>query len=297
MELQTLLDGVDVFLNNFLPQQLKSMELLPGQLMLNRPRLIIGNLSSYGSEGPNATWPGYDATVQARTGIMHVTGEASGQPVRAGVSILDIGSGTWLALGILAAIVKRERTGLGSLVETSLFESGALWVSYHLAAHELTHNASVRSGSGHPAFSPYEIFLTQKGTICIGVGNNSIFTKLCELLERRDLITDPRFVNNVDRVANAIELKTQIESALARKSAVEWASELANGGVPADRVQLPENLFDDDQARAMKIMVEYPDAMTPITTLPGLPLRFDGVRPPIRIPAPHFSAAPDPKIS
>ena len=297
MELQTLLDGVDVFLNNFLPQQLKSMELLPGQLMLNRPRLIIGNLSSYGSEGPSATWPGYDATVQARTGIMHVTGEASGQPVRAGVSILDIGSGTWLALGILAAIVKRERTGLGSLVETSLFESGALWVSYHLAANELTHNASVRSGSGHPAFSPYGIFQTQQGTLCIGVGNNSTFTKLCELLERRDLITDPRFINNVDRVANAIELKSLIESALSRKSAIEWASELANGGVPADRVQLPENLFDDDQARAMKIMVEYPDSMTSITALPGLPLRFDGVRPPIRIPAPHFSAVPDPKIS
>lgn len=294
-ELESLLDGVDVFLNNFLPQQLKSMELLPGQLMLKRPRLIIGNLSSYGSDGPSATWPGYDATVQARVGIMHVTGEASGPPVRAGVSILDIGTGTWLALGILAAIVKRERTGLGSLVETSLFESGALWVSYHLAAHEITHNPSVRSGSGHPAFSPYGIFLTQKGTICIGVGNNAIFTKLCELLGRKDLITDPRFINNVDRVAHATELKTEIENALAGKSADEWASDLANGGVPADRVQLPEYLFDDAQALAMKIMVDYPDSMTPINALPGLPLRFDGVRPPIRTPAPHFDAGPEHK--
>lgn len=120
--------------------------------MKERPGLIIGNLSSYGATGPSSSWPGYDATVQARTGIMHITGEVGGSPVRTGVSVLDIGSGMWLALGVLAAIVKRDRTGVGSLVETSLYETGVAWVSYHLAAHELTGQSSVRSGSGHPTF-------------------------------------------------------------------------------------------------------------------------------------------------
>jgi crotonobetainyl-CoA:carnitine CoA-transferase CaiB-like acyl-CoA transferase len=285
--LETLLDTTDVFLTNFLPPRLETLGLLPEDLMQQRPRLIIGNLSSYGSTGPDSPWPGYDATVQARTGIMHVTGEPNGRPVRTGVSVLDIGAGTWLALGILAALVQRDRTGKGSLVETSLFETGALWVSYHVAANELTGKASVRSGSGHPTFSPYGIFTTKDGEICIGVGNNNIFSKLCNLIDRRDLIKDPRFINNVDRVTHVPELKMEIEIGLSQHDANYWAKSLGAAGVPADRVVLPEDLLHDEQARAMNIMLEYPDDSTRVKMIPGLPLRFDGIRPPIRIPAPH----------
>lgn len=286
-ELEKLLDTTDVFLTNFLPARLKTLGLLPEDLMQQRPRLIVGNLSSYGSTGPNAASPGYDATVQARTGIMHVTGERDGQPVRAGVSVLDIGAGTWLALGILAALVQRDRTGKGALVETSLFETGALWVSYHVATNELTENASVRSGSGHPAFSPYGIFATKSGTICIGVGNNNIFGKLCQLIGRTDLINDPRFINNVDRVAHVPELKFEIEIGLSTNDATYWANTLGVAGVAADRVALPEDLLHDAQAEAMNIMLGYPDESTKVRALPGLPLRFDGSRPAIRMPAPH----------
>jgi len=286
-ELEKLLDATDVFLTNFLPARLKTLGLLPEDLMQQRPRLIVGNLSSYGSTGPDAASPGYDATVQARTGIMHVTGERDGQPVRAGVSVLDIGAGTWLALGILAALVQRDRTGTGALVETSLFETGALWVSYHVATNELTENASVRSGSGHPAFSPYGIFATKSGTICIGVGNNNIFGKLCQLIGRADLINDPRFINNVDRVAHVPELKVEIEIGLSTNDATYWANTLGVAGVAADRVALPEDLLHDAQAEAMNIMLAYPDESTKVRALPGLPLRFDGSRPAIRMPAPH----------
>jgi crotonobetainyl-CoA:carnitine CoA-transferase CaiB-like acyl-CoA transferase len=287
IELGRLLDTADVFLTNFLPTRLKTLGLLPEDLMQQRPQLIIGNLSSYGSAGPNAASPGYDATVQARTGIMHVTGEPNGQPVRAGVSVLDIGAGTWLALGILAALVQRDRTGKGALVETSLFETGALWVSYHVAANELTKNASVRSGSGHPAFSPYGIFATKSGNICIGVGNNNIFGKLCQLIGRPDLINDPRFIDNVDRVAHVPELRIEIEIGLSLNDATYWANSLGAAGVPADRVALPEDLLQDAQAKAMNIMLAYPDESTKVMELPGLPLRFDGSRPAIRMPAPH----------
>lgn len=286
-KIQELLDGCDVFLTNFLPAQLEKFGLQPAELMKVRPQLIVGNLSSYGSIGPSAQWPGYDATLQARTGIMNVTGEASGSPVRAGVSILDLGAGTWLAMGILAAIIKRDRTGNGSLVETSLFETGATWVSYHLSAYELSGNPSIRSGSGHPAFSPYGLFATKDGDICIGVGNNVIFAKLCRAIGRRDLIENKLYTENLDRVTNTKALKVEIEKGLSSKGAVEWTKILCDAGVAAEQVLQPEALLNDLQAQAMGVLLDYPDESTQLHSIPGLPLRFDGVRPGITKPAPH----------
>jgi crotonobetainyl-CoA:carnitine CoA-transferase CaiB-like acyl-CoA transferase len=288
-KLYELLDSCDVFLTNFLPAQLEKFGLTPSELMESRPGLIIGNLSSYGTQGPASSWPGYDATLQARTGIMQVTGERDGPPVRAGVSILDLGAGTWLALGILAAIVKRQRTGAGSLVETSLFETGATWVSYHLAAYELTGDVSIRSGSGHPAFSPYGIFQTGEGDICIGVGNNAIFAKLCTAIGRSELITDPRYAENVDRVQNAATLKVEIEGSLKSHPASHWVEILCGSGVAAEEVRRPEALLTDEQAEAMGVLINYPDDSTEVQVVPGLPLRFDGVRPQVRMPAPRRS--------
>jgi crotonobetainyl-CoA:carnitine CoA-transferase CaiB-like acyl-CoA transferase len=285
--LDELMNDADVFLTNFLPERLAALNLKPADLMKKFPRLIVGNLSSYGSAGPDASIPGYDGTIQARTGIMHVTGEAEGDPVRAGVSVLDVGGGMWLAIGILAAIVERNKSGKGTLVETSLFETGATWVSYHLSAEQLSGLPSVRSGSGHPTFSPYGIFATGNGVICIGVGSDNIFEKLCTLIGRADLISDPRFISNADRVANKKILKLEIEKALLSKSAIDWAELLGRNGVPADRVALPEELFDDKQAEAIKVLLPYPDSDSKVKEIPGLPLRFNGQRPPIRKPAPH----------
>ncbi|MEI8066985.1 MAG: CoA transferase [Actinomycetes bacterium] len=281
------LADADVFMTNFLPDRLAKLGLDSDSMRERWPRLIIGNLSSYGVEGFSSTWPGYDATVQARTGIMHITGERDGAPVRTGVSVLDIGSGMWLAMGILAAIIKREKTGVGSLVETSLYETGVVWVSYHLAAYSLTGNPSVRSGSGHPTFSPYGIFHAQDADICIGVGNDAIFAKLAMLLGRQDLVTDPRFVLNVDRVANALALTHLINDALQAKSAFDWTVLLTKNGVPADVVVPPEKLFQDPQAEANKILMAYPDDTSAVNQIPGLPIRFDHQRLPIRKAAPH----------
>ena len=285
--LAELLATADVFLTNFLPDRLHALGIDPEHLMERHPRLIFGNLSSYGTTGPDASAPGYDATVQARTGIMHVTGEPDGNPVRAGVSVLDVGGGMWLAIGILAALVERNNTGKGKLVETSLYETGATWVSYHLSAEQLTGAPSVRSGSGHPAFSPYGIFTTKDGTLCIGVGSNNIFAKLCTLIEREDLITDLRFAANVDRVKNAKELKVEIEKSLTQNSAQHWAELLGRNGVPADRVALPEELHHDKQGSAIDLLLPYPDSESKVKEIPGLPLRFNGKRPPIRKAAPH----------
>jgi len=285
--LDNLLDSADVLLTNFLPEKLAEYHLTPDELMTKRPGLIIGNLSSYGSEGPSRHFPGYDATVQARTGIMQVTGERSGEPVRTGISVLDIGSGTWLALGILAALIKREKSGAGSVIETSLYETGVSWMSYHLSAFQVTNAPSIRSGSGHPAFAPYGLFKTSDGEIMIGVGNNVIFVRLCTVINREDLIADEKFKENVDRVKNNTQLEAEIGRVLVGKSSKYWVELLAASGVPADHLALPEDLLSDLQAAALDILIDYPDPTSKVNKIPGLPFRIDGKRPGIRNSAPH----------
>lgn len=283
----SLLEGVDIFITNFLPDRLTKLKLDPITLMARHPKLIFGNLTSYGSSGVDATTPGYDATVQARTGIMFVTGEADGQPVRAGVSVLDVGAGMWLAMGILAALVERGKSGKGALVETSLYETGIAWVSYHLAANQISHEPSVRAGAGHPTFSPYGIFETADGKICIGVGSDGVFSKLCSIIQRKDLITNPLYSKNVDRVANRVELHRQIENALSEKGATAWAKGLGIAGVPADLVVPPEALFSDPQQLEVGMLLQNPDIDSEVKLIPGLPIKFDGHRPAIRKTAPH----------
>jgi len=288
-QLHELLGSADVFLTNFLPDRLEALHLTPTELMSAHPRLIFGNLTSYGATGLDASTPGYDATVQARTGIMFLTGEPDGRPVRAGVSVLDIGAGTWLAMGILAAVIERGQTGKGSLVETSLYETGISWVSYHLAAYQISGEPSVRSGAGHPTFSPYGIFKTSDGDICIGVGSDSVFAKLCVQINRSDLSSNPLYVTNVNRVANRATLHEEIESALSIESATYWASKLGAHGVPADLVVPPEALFDDEQEKEVGMLLPNPDKESAVKWIPGLPIKINGVRPHIYQSAPHKS--------
>jgi crotonobetainyl-CoA:carnitine CoA-transferase CaiB-like acyl-CoA transferase len=288
-KLASLLAEADVFLTNFLPDKLNELGLGSAELMAKHPTLIIGNLSSYGTQGPSRKFPGYDATVQARTGIMHITGELDGSPVRTGVSVLDVGSGMWLATGILAAIISRNNTGLGSVIETSLYETGVMWVSYHLSANQISKLPSVRSGSNHPAFSPYGLFNTQDDQIMIGVGNDNLFERLCKAIARPDLAASSLFKSNTDRVKNSAQLRHEIEATLKTSSASSWVEMLGQHNVPADQVLHPEDLLHDPQAQATGILLDYPDDESVVTKIPGLPIRINGVRPGIRIKAPHRS--------
>lgn len=275
-ELDRLLNGADVFVTNLRPGKLEGLGLDAASLERLHPRLVHAALSAYGPTGPERDKPGYDAVLQARTGIAAVTGTADGPPVRAGVSILDVGAGTWLALAVVTALYERERTGLGGAVATSLFETGASWVAYHVAAHQVTGQPSARHGSGHPAFAPYGIFATGAGEICLGIGGDALFERLCDAIERPDLPRDDRFTTNAARSAHAAVLRTELERTLRAASAEEWATRLAGAGLPVDAVQLPEELLSDPQADRTGILVDLPGAGLRV---PGLPVTFDGVRP------------------
>ncbi len=283
-----LLENADVFISNFLPHQLIELGLTPDFLRTKFPRLIIGNLSSYGQVGLDAHRPGYDATIQARTGIMAITGEADGEPVRTGVSVLDMGAGTWLALGVLAALVKRERFGTGSTIETSLYETGVTWVSYHLSSFQISREPSRRVGAAHPTFSPYGLFQALDGKVCIGVGSDIVYKKLTEVIGRSELFEDSRFNTNKGRVANRAILHSEIEGALIVHPVSYWVQKLGMGGVPVDALRLPEDLFNDPQAQELEMLLANPDAESRVKLIPAIPVRINGVRPPIRKSAPRI---------
>jgi len=274
--LDDLLRDADVFVTNLRPGKLAGLGLDADALGASHPRLIHAALSAYGPTGPERDKPGYDAVLQARTGIAAVTGTPDGSPVRAGVSILDVGAGTWLALGVITALYERERTGSGGAVATSLFEAGASWVAYHVAAHQVSGEPSRRHGSGHPAFSPYGIFATGDGSICLGIGGDGLFARLCEAIDRPDLATDPRFATNADRSAHADDLRIELERTFSQAPATAWAQRLGDAGLPIDAVQQPEDLLLDPQADRTGILIDLPGTDLRV---PGLPITFDDVRP------------------
>lgn len=281
-ELDALIAAADVLVTNLRPGKLAAHGLDAESLGTRHPRLVHAALSAYGGSGPERDRAGYDAVLQARTGVAQVTGRADGPPVRAGVSILDVGAGTWLALAVVSALLRRERTGRGGAVATSLFETGATWVAYHVAAHQVSGQASGRYGSGHPAFAPYGIFATADGQVCLGIGGDDLYRRLCDALPAPHLRDDPRYRTNPDRVANADALRADLEAVLATLTADEVSRRLAAAGLPADVLQSPEDLLHDPQAAAVGVMVEdrTPDGLA--LRFPGLPITFDGVRPDVR---------------
>ena len=279
-ELLTLIDAADVFVTNLRPGKLARYGLDAASLRATHPRLIHAAMGAYGNAGSEADRIGYDGVLQARTGIVAVTGAPDGPPVRAGVSILDVGAGTWLALAVIAALYRREHTGAGCDVATSLFEVGANWVSYHVVAQQVSGKASRRSGSGHPAFAPYGIYATGDGEICMGIGGDGLYARLCEALEAPHLASDPRYASNADRVAHSDDLRADLESVLSAMSAHEAIARLARYDVPADVVAQPEALLSDPQALALGLLAEV-DIDGEIMRMPSLPITFDGGRPPI----------------
>lgn len=277
--LEELLAGADVFITNLRPDKLSKYLLDYESLKVKYPKLIHAALSAYGAGGAESNRAGYDAVLQSRTGIAEITGTSDGPPVRTGVSVLDIGAGTWLGLAIITALYTRQTSGEGRSVSTSLFETGANWVAYHVAANQVTGKPSGRYGSGHPAFSPYGIFATKTVPICIGIGGDSIFNSFCHALGLEHLVRDARFTTNPDRVTNDIELRRLIEAYLADHAAEEVVLKLDAVGVPCDVVQKPEDLLNDPQALGTDLLMSVDVEGFGALKFPALPISFDGIRP------------------
>jgi len=282
---QLIVERADVVVQNLRPGSIEELGL--GALALTRrnPRLIYCNLSAFGPVGPLSTKPGYDPLMQAYGGLMSVTGEAEGQAVRVGVSIIDVGTGMWSVIGILAALLERARTGRGGIVDTSLYETALSWMGAHIADYSSGGTDSRRYGSGAAQIVPYETFETADNHLMVAAGNDALFGKLSTVVGRPQWAQDERFCTNRARVGNRSVLSAMLRDAFREQSTAYWRERLDAAGVPNAPLQTIAEVVRDEQTEALEILQPIAEARA---TAVGLPIHFDGARPKLRRGAPRL---------
>ncbi|HDR9838411.1 TPA: CoA transferase [Burkholderia multivorans] len=227
-----LLDEADALVENFRIGTMERWGLDFDALHARFPRLVYCRVSGFGADGPLGGLPGYDAAVQAMTGLMSVNGEAGGAPLRVGVPIVDLVTGLNAALGVLMALRERDASGRGQFVETTLFDCALSILHPHTPNFFHSGRAPVRTGNAHPNITPYDSFPTATVDIFLAVGNNGQFAALCDVLGTRDWLDDPRFADNRARSANRTALRALLETALAAHDGAALAERLMRSGVP-----------------------------------------------------------------
>jgi crotonobetainyl-CoA:carnitine CoA-transferase CaiB-like acyl-CoA transferase len=213
--------------------------------------------------------------VQASSGIMSVTGEGNRPPVRVGISLVDMGSGMWAAMGFLASFIARMKGGEGARVSTSLFETGLAWMTLPLAGFEAASDVRKPYGSGVAEIVPYQAFETRNGWLMIAAGNDNLFRKFCDVLGRKDLATDPAFATNSARVMNRERLIPIVAEAVAQFDVEDLGRRLDAHGVPSSPLLGVQEVAHHPQVKALDIMAKCDDGLS----LVSIPIAFDGLRP------------------
>ncbi len=250
------------------------------------PRLIYASISGFGQTGPYAMRPGFDLIAQGLAGVMSVTGEPGGEPVKCGIPISDLSSGLFCAVAILSAYVARERTGRGQRIDTSLFE-GALALSiWETAELWATGRTPEPLGSAHRLTAPYQALRTRDGHITVGGNNQRLWERTCAAVGREDLVSDPRFVTNADRMANRAELVSELESALAARDTDDWVQALEAAGVPVGPIHDYRQVFEDPHTLAREMMVEVEHPVEGTIRALGIPVKLSDTPGAVRWPAP-----------
>jgi crotonobetainyl-CoA:carnitine CoA-transferase CaiB-like acyl-CoA transferase len=269
-----LIRTATVLVENFRPGTLEKQGLGYEALKAINPGLIYCSISGYGQTGPYASRPGYDFVAQAESGIMSVTGEIDGEPMRVGVPVGDVSAGMFGCMAILAALRVRDRTGKGQFIDISLLETTTSLLSNVSSNHLISGEEAQRYGNGHPNIVPYQAFRTRDGYVVVACGNDRLYQGLCRLLGRDDLGADPRFATNPQRVRNREELVPVLQEEFLQRDTGDWLPELRAAGIPCGPINTVSQVFSDPhmQARGFVWECEHPTAGT--IRLSGSPMHL-----------------------
>ncbi|AZW19435.1 CoA transferase [Bordetella hinzii] len=273
---QLIAERADVVLQNLRPGQVDALGLGGAALLALKPSLVYCNMGAFGGVGPLRQHPGYDPLMQAFGGIMSTTGEAGRPSVRVGASIVDMGTGMWAVIGVLAALLQRQASGRGRIVDVSLFETATTWVSLIAAQVLVSGEAPPRYGSGTASIVPYKGYATADGEIVVAAGNDGLFRSLAKVVGHPEWAQDPRYADNPSRVANQAELYGALDAIFARQPTAYWLERLEAAGLPCSPVNDMNQMLAHPQTQALGLVQRVPGTGMDFI---GLPLSFDGQRP------------------
>jgi crotonobetainyl-CoA:carnitine CoA-transferase CaiB-like acyl-CoA transferase len=278
----------DVVVENFRPGVMEKLGLGYEELAARNPGLVYCSISGFGAGEAGAALPGYDLLVQALGGLMSITGEPDGPPLKVGVALVDVIAGLFSAVGILAALEHRRQCGRGQLVEVDLLSALLAALVNQASGYTVAGAVPHRIGNAHPSIAPYELLATGDGELVLAVGNDRQFAELCEELARPELAEDVRFATNPARVEHREALRSEIESALAAAPAGEWASRLTARRVPAGVVHDLAGAFQFAASIGLDPIVELPRPDGPPVPLPRNPIRLSETPPTYRSAPPRL---------
>lgn len=270
--LDALLSRADVMVENFRPGVLDKLGLGWSDIEPRYPRLVLASISGFGQTGPYRHKGAYDLIVQAMGGLMSMTGHEGMAPLRPGTSLGDLAAGMFAVAGIQAAIIERQRTGRGSRVDISMLECQLSLLETAFARYCSNGEVPRPIGARHPGASPFDVFAAADGYLAITAGSNHLFSSFVDVLGQPQWLTDPRFVDRVNRIANQAELKVLIEAVLATSTVPQWLERFDAVGIPAGTVNDIVAVLDDPQLRSRGAIVDIERspglkaAVTPVLT-------------------------------
>jgi crotonobetainyl-CoA:carnitine CoA-transferase CaiB-like acyl-CoA transferase len=277
--------AADIVVENFLPGDLARMGVDLAALRRERPDLVTCSITGFGQSGPYADLPGYDAVLQGFTGLMSVTGEASGPPTKVGVAVVDVMTGTHAATAVLAALVGVLRGRGGAALDIALFEVGVASLVNVAQSALATGEPARRHGNAHPTIVPYQTFAAADGLMVVAVGNDGQWRRLCEALGAPELAQRKEWGANPGRVLHRAELVAELAARLARRPRAEWLTRLRAARVPAGPVREVHEALADPALAARAMVQRAPASGPPLLALPWL---SDGARAPVRLAPPRL---------
>jgi crotonobetainyl-CoA:carnitine CoA-transferase CaiB-like acyl-CoA transferase len=284
--LERMIKQSDVLVENFRPGAADRLGLGYEQVKKLNPKIIYCSISGFGQDGPYRELPGFDQTLQGMGGMMSITGEPDGPPMKVGVAIADISGGMFAGFGIMLALFHREKTGKGQWVDTSLLDSQIAWLTYRAGEFFVSGKLPEKVGSGHPMIVPYQAFKAKDEYINIAVGNDQLWKRFCKVINMENIMDDPKFATNAKRVENRKELIAILSKIIETKTGAEWLKLLEDAGIPAGPIYTLDKLFSDPQVLHRKMMVELEHPKAGKIKVTGVPVKLSETPGEITAPPP-----------
>ena len=269
-----LIKQSDVLVENFRPGAMERLGLGYEQVKAMNPRIIYCSISGFGQDGPYRMLPGFDQVLQGMGGLMSITGEAGGPPIKVGVAIADISGGMFAANGVLVALYNREKTGKGQMVDVSLLDSQVAWLTYRAGAYFASGEIPQPMGSGHPVIVPYQAFKAKDVFVNIAVGNDQLWERFCKAVGLEKVMNDPKFAINAKRVENREEIVKIIGDLIVTKNGEEWLKILTDAGIPCGPIYTVDKIFADPQVLHREMVKELDHPKAGKIKVTGIPVKL-----------------------